>query len=56
MLSKLCHENSFYFTDNSSINQNYLFKNGLHLRENGKIILARNFAYYVIDGINCELN
>ena len=40
-------ENYFYFIDNSCIAQDRLYKYRLHLQESVKIILARNFTYFV---------
>ena len=40
-------EKSFYYIDNSRITQDHLYKDGLHLLESGKVILARNFTYYL---------
>ena len=51
-LQKLCLQKGFYFIDNSKIKENNLYKDGLHLLESGKIILARNFTYY----LNCIYN
>lgn len=47
LLRKLCREKSFYYIDNSRITQDHLYKDGLHLLESGKVILARNFTYYL---------
>ena len=44
-ISDLCQENSFYFIDNSNISKFCLFKDGLHLLEEGKCFLANNFIY-----------
>ena len=40
---KCCFENRFYFIDNPKIRSGHLFRDGLHLLENGKVILADNF-------------
>ena len=46
-LLKFCFENQFYFNDNSKINRDNLFRDGSHLLESGKGILANNFIYYL---------
>ena len=46
-LQKICFENRFYFTDNSKIKREQLFRDGLHLLESGKVILANNFIFYI---------
>ena len=46
-ISNICRENSFVFIDNNILTSS-LFRDGLHLREIGKRILANNF----IDNLN----
>ena len=46
-LEKFCFENRFYVIDNSKIKRDHLFRDGLHLLESGKVILANNFIYYL---------
>ena len=46
-LQKFCFENRFHFIDNSKIKRDHLFRDGLHLLESGKVILANNFIYYL---------
>ena len=48
ILKRLCEEHKFIFIDNGRINEKHLWKDGMHLLESGKIILANNF----IDSIN----
>ena len=45
---KMCRDNSFVFIDNHNILTSSLFRDGLHLLEVGKCILANNF----IDNLN----
>ena len=47
-ISNMCPDNSFIFTDNNNIPTSSLFRDGLHLLEVGKRILANNF----IDNLN----
>ena len=47
-ISNICQDNSFVFIDNNSIPTSSLFRDGLHLLEIGKRILATN----VIDNLN----
>ena len=42
-VSNMCRENSFVFIDNNNIPTSSLFRDGLHLLEIGKRILANNF-------------
>ena len=35
------------YIDNKEINGERVWKDGIHLQENGKIILARNFIYHI---------
>ena len=57
-LQKSCFENRFYFIDNSKIKREHLFRDGLHLLESGKVILANNFIYYLnsIHSVNFDEN
>ena len=41
----MCRDNSFVFTDNNNISTSSLFRDGLHLLEVGKLILANDFTY-----------
>ena len=54
-INKILKEQSlahnFMFIDNNKINTSHLWKDGIHLRESGKILLAQNF----IDSINTFL-
>ena len=47
-ISNMCRDNSFVFIDNNNILTSSLFRDGLHLLEVGKRILANNF----IDNLN----
>ena len=57
-LEKFCFENRFYVIDNSKIKRDHLFRDGLHLLESGKVILANNFIYYLnsIHSVNFDEN
>ena len=41
-IAKFCKENNHGFIDHSNINSIYLYDDGLHLLESGKIILVNN--------------
>ena len=43
-LVKVCKEIQVYFIDNRNITGFYLFRDGLHLLESGKMLLANNFV------------
>ena len=53
-----CQEYSWFYVDNRNIRGKHLYKDGLHLMEEGKIILARNLIFclnkatsnYFLDG------
>ena len=45
-LVRLCRENSLLFNNNNNIKKNHLWKDGLHLSNSGKNILARNFINF----------
>ena len=57
-LQKFCFQNKFYFIDNSEIKRDHLFRDGLHLLESGKVILANNVIYYLnfIHSVNFDTN
>ena len=42
-ISNMCRDNAFVFIDNNNIPTSSLFRDGLHLLEIGKRILANNF-------------
>ena len=44
-LSRIYKENGLGFIDNSNICTDHLYRNGLHLNESGKGILANNFIH-----------
>ena len=43
ILKQVCKLNGLGFIDNSNICSEHLFDDGLHLNDNGKVILANNF-------------
>ena len=45
ILKRLCKLNGLGFIDNSNICAENLFRDGLHLNDDGKVILANNFIY-----------
>ena len=50
--------NKFCLIDNSKMKRDHLFRDGLHLLENGKVILANDFIYYLnsIYSVNFDRN
>ena len=42
-LKEICLTNDLVFIDNSNIFSTNLYKDGIHLLESGKVVLARNF-------------
>ena len=48
LLEEVCRSEGFLFLNNSAINIPHLWKDGLHLNKQGKVILARNY----IEAIN----
>ena len=50
--------NKFYSIDNSKMKRDHLFRDGLHLLESGKVILANDFIYYLnsIYSVNFDRN
>ena len=47
LISNYCHENACFYTDNRNIREFCLCKDGLHLLESGKKILASIFTVNV---------
>ena len=45
VLKCVCKLNVLGFIDNSNICSENLFEDGLHLNDDGKVILANNFLY-----------
>ena len=45
ILKRVCKLNRLGFIDNSNICAESLFQDGLHLNDDGKVILANNFIY-----------
>ena len=43
MISNFCNTNGLYYIDNRNIRADCLHKDGLHLIDKGKIVLANNF-------------
>ena len=43
LISSCCRENACFYIDNRNIRGSCLYKDGLHVLENGKKILANNF-------------
>ena len=58
VIQNFCQENGWFYVDNRNIRGKHLYKDGLHLMEEGKIILARNLIFclnkatsnYFLDG------
>ena len=48
-LEEKCNENDISFINHWNIDQTHLWKDGLHLSDTGKNILARNFIFYIND-------
>ena len=44
---KFYSENKFCLIDNSKIKRDHLLRDGLHLLDTGKVILANNFIHYL---------
>ena len=42
-ISNFCNTNGLYYVDNRNIRADCLYKDGLHLIDKGKIVLANNF-------------
>ena len=47
MILHLCNKLGICYLDNRNIRMKHLWKNGLHLVESGKVILANNFLSYL---------
>ena len=47
MLKEKCQNFDFIYLNNNKIEDIHLWKDGLHLNDQGKIILARNFIDYI---------
>ena len=45
ILKRVCKLNGLGFIDNSNICSENLFENGLHVNDDGKVIVANNFIY-----------
>ena len=45
MIQNLCQKYGWFYVDNRNIRGKHLYKDGLHLTEEGKIILARNLVF-----------
>ena len=46
ILKRVCKLNGLGFIDNSNICAKNLFEDGLHLNDDGKVILANNFICF----------
>ena len=42
-ISNFCNTNGLYYIDNRNVRANCLYKDGLHLTDKGKTVLANNF-------------
>ena len=47
MMEIEAQKNGFIFITNDAIKETHLWRDGIHLQESGKIILANNFIYYI---------
>ena len=47
LLSNKCKQLDFGFIDNSNILEEHLWKDGIHLKESGKVLLAKNFLFHI---------
>ena len=47
MIVHLCNKLGICYVDNRNIRREHLWKDGLHLLESGKVILANNFLSYL---------
>ena len=45
MIQNLCQKYGWFYVDNRNIRGKHLYEDGLHLTEEGKIILARNLVF-----------
>ena len=57
MIQNVCQKHGWFYVDNRNIQGKHLYKHGLHLMEEGKIILARNLIFCVNKATsNCFLD
>ena len=49
LLKEGCEKNGFIFINNEGIRKEHLWRDGIHMQESGKVILARNFIQYLND-------
>lgn len=49
LLKNICDLEGYFYIDNGNITRNELFRDGLHLLENGKQLLAQNFVTNVVN-------
>ena len=47
MIGMEAQKNGFIFINNDAINETHSWRDSIHLQENGQIILANNFIYYI---------
>ena len=49
ILQQLCRTHGFVFVDNGNITVDHLQRDGIHLTEEGSVILANNYLFYLND-------
>ena len=47
MVKSLCDEKGYHFISNDNISREHLYKDGVHLLDNGTDILAGNFVNFI---------
>ena len=47
LLHEECVKNGFYFIDNSAVTERDLWKDGVHMVESGKCLVANNFICHL---------
>ena len=47
ILKRVCRINDFFYICNDLVNKNYLWKDGLHLTNEGSSLLLNNFMSYL---------
>ena len=51
MNGNFCQKYDWFYVDNRNIRRKHLYKDGLYLMEESKIILARNLIFYLNNDI-----